>query len=225
MSTSNNILIAICIISMIFGCKDDPPVESMEPCNPYCDDLDLMNCVEGQCLCQESMFYTPWLYNNDLCHGLTDSFYVRVGHEGNIEYFKPMDVLRMPAKSSLKVNSRVSISKDYPEQFILEWFTSRADSVNYDRYHPAHIVLVFDNDNPDNDAFPITGKSQLDPSDYAPQDYVSSNGPNHYYGVNFIWEVEYTSDSAVLHVEVYSSGDGSVYLEDEMTMYFERYRE
>lgn len=228
MYPSNNILVLCFSLLIILGCEDkeEPPIgDESEPCSPYCEDSSEMICKQGQCLCDEEMFFTSWRYSGDLCNDLTDSFYVRVAHDGNIDYFEAMDILRMPASKPLKQNSSISISEDYPKQFIVEFFSSRSDTIDYKKYHPAYFALVFDNAVPGNDAFPIVGNSNLSPSDYRPIHYRRGTDEGYYYGVNFIWKVEYSIDSATLHIDVYTSGDGSIYLDDEITMYFERYRE
>lgn len=223
MLISNRYLIALCSAIIFFSCKDDDLVNG-EPCNSYCNDYQEMQCIDGQCLCPEKSFFTPFLYNDQLCHDLNDSFYVRAGHEGNIDYFAPMDILKMPDSLSIHVNSTTSLSKPFPEQFIAELFTSRSDTLDYDRYHPSHIVLQFDNKNSSNYVFPIRGNVDMHPSGYSPQDYLRPND-GVYYGQRFVWDIEFTEDSATLHIDVYSTGNGSVFLDDEITMYYERYRD
>jgi len=223
----NKILVLSFLCLIFIGCEDkdeQPIVEESEPCSPYCEDSSEMICKQGQCLCEEEMFFTRWRYNGNLCNDLTDSFYVRVGHEGNIDYFEAIDVLRMPSSKALKPNSNISISEDYPDQFIVEFFSSRSDTIDYKQYHPAYFALVFDNDIPGNDDFPLSGNSNISPTDYRPMHYRRATDEGHYYGINFIWEVEYSADIATLKIDVYTSGDGSIYLDDEITMYFERYR-
>ena len=224
----NKILVLSFLFLLFIGCEDkdeQPIIEESEPCrSSYCEDSSEMICKEGQCLCEEEMFFTRWRYNGNLCNDLTDSFFVRVGHEGNIDYFEAIDVLSMPSSKALKPNSSISISEDYPDQFIVEFFSSRSDTIDYKQYHPAYFALVFDNDIPGNDDFPLSGNSNISPTDYRPMHYRRATDEGHYYGINFIWEVEYSADIATLKIDVYTSGDGSIYLDDEITMYFERYR-
>lgn len=223
MLISNRYLIALYSAIIFFSCKDDDLVNG-EPCNSYCNDLQEMQCIDGQCLCPEESFFTPFSYNDQLCHDLNESFYVRVGHEGNIDYFAPMDILKMPDSLSIHANSPTTSSKSFPEQFIVDWFTSLSDTLDYDKYQPIHIVLKFDNKNSSNFGFPICGNSDMDPYGYSPRDYLRPND-GVYYGIRFVWEIEFKEDSAILHVDVYSTGNGSVFLDDEITLYFERYRD
>jgi hypothetical protein len=222
----NNLLLLCLALLTLLSCEDkkETPVIDPEPCSYSCENKPNMVCVEGQCLCPEERFFTPWQYRDELCHDLTDSFYVRVGHEGDIEYFAPMDVLKIPSDSPTYTFSSSSISKEYPAQFIVGLFTSRSDTIDYDRYPSPQFDLVFDNNNPSNGDFPISGQSELDPQGYYPQGFERRYGLNSFYGMQFFWEVEYNADSATLHVDVYSSRDGAIFLDDEITMYFERYR-
>ena len=223
----NNIIVLCFSLLMIFGCddKEDPLVgDELESCGFFCEESQIMSCKEDQCLCEEAMFFTKWRHKGDYCTDLTDSFYVRVGHEGNIDFFEAIDILSMPSSKALKPNSNISISEDYPQQFIVEFFSSRSDTIDYNKYHPPYFALVFDNDIPGNDAFPIEGSSKISPSGYRPIHYRRGTDEGHYYGVNFIWEVEYSVDSAILQIDVYTAGGGYNYLDDEITMYFERYR-
>ena len=224
----NSILVICFSLLIILGCedKDEPSVgEELEPCNSYCESSQVMDCVEGQCLCPQDMFFTDWQHKGDFCTGLTDSFYVRVGHEGNIEYFEAIDVLRLPSNSSIFSRSSTSITEDYPEQFIAELFTSRSGNLDYDRFLGAHLVLVFDNDIPGNEAFPLSGKSTRSPSNYRPRGDYYDVDSNFYYANNFVWDIEYKEESATLKIDLYSWGEEGIYLDDEITMYFERYRE
>lgn len=227
----NKILVLSFLFLLFIGCEDkdeQPIVEESEPCrSSYCEDSSEMTCKEGQCLCEEEMFFTTWRYKGNLCNDLTDSFYVRVGHEGNIDYFEAIDVLRMPSSKALKPNSNISISEDYPDQFIVEAFSSRSDSIDYYKHYSPYFALVFDNDMSENEMYPISGKSTQSPSGYRPRGDYHDVDSNFYYGHKFVWDIEYKSESATLGVDVYSTSReaGGFYLDDEITMYFERYRE
>jgi len=223
MSILNNFSVILCIGLIFFSCKDDISKMDDLRCNSYCDTNPYMDCIDGQCLCPDENFFTPFLHNDRLCNDLNASFYVRVGHEGNIDYFKPMDILKMPDSSSIYSRSTSSLSKRYPEEFIVEWFASRSDTFDYDKYPLPHIALVFENNSPSNDDFPMRGSSDLSPANYSPQEYLRPiDGV--YYGIKFDWYIEFTEDLATLHIDVYSTGNGSVFLDDQITMYFERYR-
>ncbi len=224
----NKILVLIFLFLISNGCEDkDEPmiVDESEPCRGYCEGSSEMICKQGQCLCEEAMFFTPWRYEGDFCTDLTDSFYVRVAHDGNIDYFEAINILRMPANKTLKQNSSISISEEYPQQFIVEVFSSRSDSIDYYKHHTPYFALVFDNDIPGNEVFPLSGKSTRSPSNYRPRGDYHSVDSNFYYGFTFVWDIEYKSESATLGVDVYSTGAEGIYLDDEITMYFERYRE
>lgn len=224
----NSILVLCFSFLMIFGCDDkeeSPVVDELEPCGFFCEESQIMYCKEDQCLCEEAMFFTPWRHEGDFCTGLTDSFYVRVAHDGNIDYFEAIDILRMPANKTLKQNSSISISEEYPQQFIVEVFSSRSDSIDYDKYHTPYFALVFDNNTLENELYPITGTSTQQPSGYRPRGDYHDIDSNFYYGYSFVWDIEYESESATLGIDVYSTGAEGIYLDDEITMYFERYRE
>jgi hypothetical protein len=224
----NKILVLSYLFLIFIGCedKDGPPiVDDSESCSLICEQSQIMYCKEEQCLCKEKMFFTPWRHKGEFCVDLTDSFYVRVAHDGNIDYFEAIDILRMPSSKSLKQNSSISISEDYPQQFIVECFSSRSDSINYDKYHHPYFALVFDNSILEDEIYPIKGTSTQQPSGYRPRGNYHDVDSNFYYGYTFVWDIEYHLDSATLGVDVYSAGADGIYLDDEITIYFERYRE
>lgn len=62
-----------------------------DDCN-YCGDNGT-ECVDGKCICEENSYALRFLGDEKQCRPLNDSFYVRVGHEGDISNFEVLNLL------------------------------------------------------------------------------------------------------------------------------------
>lgn len=219
-------LLAFCFI----GCSDDEvAMEGSEgglysmDCLSQCEAYN-MECQGEVCLCSTDEYFRISLEDSLFCHSLNDSFYIRVDHEGDISNFEIMDVLKIPASESTNENSGASLRKQYPEQFIVDLFSTKSQQVEYKDYNSnLYISLLFDNKDVVNSSLPMRGLTgNIGP----PSGYKGpKNTPGLTYGLGYEWDIEVEEDTAILRVKVYSAGEESLFLDDEITMYYERYRE
>lgn len=232
-SSLNKISFFVILIFLVGSCSDDEmPMNGGEnemyrfDCVSDCEAFN-MECKDDICLCSTEEYYKsgPASFEDSLfCHPLNDLFYVRVDHEGDISNFEIMDVLKMPSSKASydRPNSHLP-DKPYPEQFIVELFSTRSGKVEFKDYSPLlYIYLLFENKSPNNADFPFLG--------YTENGYPSGyKGPKNtselVYGLAYEWDIEVNEDTAVLKVKVYSAGEDAMFLDDEITMYYERYRE
>ncbi len=192
-------------------------------CVSHCEAYN-MECHEEVCLCSTEDYFRIRVEDSLFCHSLNDSFYIRVDHEGDISNFEIMDVLKIPASESTYENSGANLRKQYPEQFIVDLFSTKSQKVEYKDYSSKlYISLLFDNKDVDNSSLPMRGYTgQIGrPSGYK----GPKNTPELIYGLGYEWDIEVEEDTAILRVKVYSAGEESLFLDDEITMYYERYRE
>lgn len=216
-----NKLIPGLILMVIFvGCDDDS-----SPDNGIMDiGCGTLVSVDGECRCWENTFRSPFVGSDgDWCLPLTDSFYTRIGYEGDITNFEIMSVLKAPSdKPTDPFYDRVT--SEFPSKFIIELFPSNTTNVFTEKYKSPYISVIMTNENADSMDFPIVGRKELG----SPP--IKYRGPKDrsdlFYGVRYEWEVQFKEDSATVYLDVYStSEDDSLFLDDEITMYFERYRE
>lgn len=230
MSSLNKISFIVTLIFLVAGCSDDemPVIEEENDmyrfdCVSDCAEYN-MECYDDVCLCFEDQYYKQDIEDSLLCHPLNDSFYVRVDHEGDITNFEIMDVLKMPAsKASFNSSFAREREKPYPEQFIVDLYSTRSEKVEFKEYsHQPYISLLFENKSPNNADFPFQGYTE----DGYPRGYKGPKRTDDIaYGLAYEWDIEVNKDTTVLKVKVYSAGENAMFLDDEITMYFERYRE
>ncbi len=230
MSNLNSSIALLLFCFFLVSCSDDEmPIDDGEgglyswDCASSCEAYN-MECQEEACLCSTEEYFMIRLEDSLFCHSLNDSFYIRVDHEGDISNFEIMDVLKIPASESTYENSGASLRKQYPEQFIVDLFSTRSKQVEYKDYSSnLYISLLFDKKDVVNSSFPMRGYTgNIGP----PSGYKGpKNTSGLTYGLGYEWDIEVAEDTAILRAKIYSAGEDSLFLDDEITMYFERYRE
>jgi len=217
----NKILVLSFLCLIFIGCEDN--LSPNEGDQVLCG-ADLVR-VDGKCTCTENTYTSPFVGGDgDWCIPLSDSFYIRIGHEGDISNFEIMSVLKFPTAEPTDPFFE-AVTGEFPDKFIVEIFPSNQHDVFPQNYLKPYISVIAENANPSGLDFPIVGgKEYGDPPLYyrGPKDINSI-----FYGVNYEWNFEFQEDSATVNVDVYSIDEesDSIYLDDEITMYFERYRE
>jgi len=218
----NKVIYALIFTCFFCGCKDNLSPNEEDLSNRCGADLIW---VDGKCTCTDNTYRSPFVGGDgDWCLPLSDSFYIRVGHEGDISNFEIMSVLKFP--SDMPTDPFFDkVSEEFPGKFIVELFPSNQSEVFPQNYSKPYVSIIVDNLNSNSLDFPIRGEKDYgDPPLYykGPKDLNSL-----FYGVKYEWAFEFKEDSATVHVDVYSIEEESntTFLDDEITMYFERYRE
>lgn len=179
------------------------------------------NVVDGKCTCLKDTYWAHFMADDNWCRPLSDSFYIRKGHKGDITNFEIMNTLKLPSDRPM-FEFENGISEKFPTQFIVELVPHNIKEVFPEGYLKPYISLVVTNVDPENEDFPIVGKKDFGkpPAYQGPKNLSDLD-----YGVRYEWQVNFRQDSALLEIDVYSLKDDSLFLDDEITMYFERYRE
>jgi len=225
MTPFNKLILLFWVTVSLLACKEDLPEDPCGQCGE-----NGTECIDNECLCEENSYAIRFLGDEKECRPLNDSFYVRVGHEGDISNFEVLNLLKLSYSTIEEPNSRISFSFGFPVEFVIELFYDGRADFDLTDYSKTSMGLIFTNDDRENSELPFLGnaltldglsgfsgpKNAKYPNDGTPGGYA--------YGLGYKWVVEVTADSAILEAQVYSHQDTS-FLDDEITMYFERYRE
>jgi len=220
-----NIILLFWVTTFFLACKEDLPEDPCSQCGE-----NGTECIDDQCLCEEDSYAIWFLEDEKECRPLNDSFYVRVGHEGDISNFEILNLLKLSYSTKEEPNSMIRFNFGFPSEFIIELFYDGRADYDLTDYSKTSMGLIFQNDDRENSELPFSGNVRtLDGlsgfSGPKNAEYPNDGTPGAYaYGLGYEWFVEVTADSAILEADVYSHRDSS-FLDDEITIYFERYRE